>query len=176
MFGVEDRDYCGWRGAVNGAGDKVKTGDEIGAEMGMRLASGLGWKGVENGVKGEAWVGMETRLGSGMGHRRMQADLDPPVLDSFPADPNYAWEEDRKYILRGWALIFSTLATLMVLSAVDGRMAYLEGSYPGYMGFWINCKKYKCSNVGQVTGQWGHGWAMGHSAGVSLEMIRGRDL
>ncbi|ELK30148.1 hypothetical protein MDA_GLEAN10005274 [Myotis davidii] len=39
----------------------------------------------------------------------------------------------------------------MVLSAVDGRMAYLEGSYSGYMGFWINCKKYKCSNVGQVT-------------------------
>ncbi|EPQ16030.1 hypothetical protein D623_10017707 [Myotis brandtii] len=39
----------------------------------------------------------------------------------------------------------------MVLSAVDGRMAYLEGSYSGYMGFWINCK-YKCANVGQVTG------------------------
>ncbi|XP_059521881.1 transmembrane protein 202-like isoform X1 [Myotis daubentonii] len=67
------------------------------------------------------------------------------------SDPNYSWEEDRKYILRGWALVFSTLTTLMVLSAVDGRMAYLEGSYSGYMGFWINCKKYKCSNVGQVT-------------------------
>ncbi|XP_014406009.1 PREDICTED: uncharacterized protein LOC106728382 isoform X2 [Myotis brandtii] len=66
------------------------------------------------------------------------------------ADPNYSWEEDRKYILRGWALVFSTLTTLMVLSAVDGRMAYLEGSYSGYMGFWINCK-YKCANVGQVT-------------------------
>ncbi|XP_036152055.1 uncharacterized protein LOC118649266 [Myotis myotis] len=67
------------------------------------------------------------------------------------SDPNYSWEEDRKYILRGWALVFSTLTTLMVLSAVDGRMVYLEGSYSGYMGFWINCKKYKCSDVGQVT-------------------------
>ncbi|KAK1329904.1 hypothetical protein QTO34_010087, partial [Cnephaeus nilssonii] len=75
----------------------------------------------------------------------------PPVLDSFPADPNYSWEEDRKYILRGWALLFSILATLMVLSALDGRMAYLKGSYTGYMGLWINCRKYTCPNLGQVT-------------------------
>lgn len=144
--------------------------------MGMRLASGLGWKGIENGVKGEARVGMETRLCSGMGNRRMRADSDPPGLDSFPADPSYSWEEDRKYVLRGWALLFSILSTLMVLSVVDGRMAYLEGSYSGYLGFWINCKKYKCSDVGQVTGQWGRGRALGHSAGGSLERIRGRDL
>ncbi|XP_054566137.1 uncharacterized protein LOC114227338 [Eptesicus fuscus] len=67
------------------------------------------------------------------------------------SDPNYSWEEDRKYILRGWALLFSILATLMVLSALDGRMAYLKGSYTGYVGLWINCRKYTCPNLGQVT-------------------------
>lgn len=172
VFGVEDREYGGWHGAVNGAGDKVKTGDETGTEMGMRMACGLGWKGIENGVKGEAWVGMETWLCSGMGAGRSR----PPVLDSFPADPNYSWEEDRKYILRGWALLFSILATLMVLSALDGRMAYLKGSYTGYMGLWINCRKYTCPNLGQVTGQWGHGRGHGARRRGSLETIRGRDL
>lgn len=142
---------------VDGNGDIIKTGDETGTEMGMRLALGLRWKGMENGAKGEAWTGTETWLCSGMGAGRSQ----PPVLNSFPADPNYSWEEDRKYILRGWALVFSILTTVMALSTLDGRMAYVKGSYTGYMGLWIDCRKYKCPNLGQVTGQWGHGRGYG---------------
>lgn len=41
----------------------------------------------------------------------------------------------------------------MVFSVVDGQMAYLQGSYTGYLGFWTNCKRHKCPNIGQVTGQ-----------------------
>ncbi|XP_040314048.1 uncharacterized protein LOC121018969 isoform X2 [Herpailurus yagouaroundi] len=62
-----------------------------------------------------------------------------------------SWEEDRKFILRGWSLVFSILAALMMLSVVDGRLAYLQGSYTGYLGFWTDCRKYKCVSLGQVT-------------------------
>ncbi|KAF6288401.1 hypothetical protein mRhiFer1_009134 [Rhinolophus ferrumequinum] len=64
---------------------------------------------------------------------------------------NYSWEEDRKFILRGWSLVFSILATLMVLSVADGRMAYVQGSYTGYMGIWTDCRRHKCASLGQVT-------------------------
>ncbi|XP_022278916.1 uncharacterized protein [Canis lupus baileyi] len=63
----------------------------------------------------------------------------------------YSWEEDPKFILRGWSLVFSILATLLGLSVVDGRLAYLQGSYTGYLGIWIDCGRHKCANLGQVT-------------------------
>ncbi|KAM4825331.1 uncharacterized protein RHO17_001186 isoform 4-T4 [Thomomys bottae] len=62
-----------------------------------------------------------------------------------------SWEEDRKFILRGWCFIFIILATLLMFSVGDGRMAYLQGSYTGYLGFWTNCKRHKCAIVDQVT-------------------------
>ncbi|XP_032695165.1 uncharacterized protein LOC116856073 [Lontra canadensis] len=62
-----------------------------------------------------------------------------------------SWDEDRKFILRGWSLVFSVLATLMVLSMVDGRLVYLQGSFTGYLGIWTDCRRYKCANLGQVT-------------------------
>ncbi|XP_040488916.1 uncharacterized protein LOC121103347 isoform X1 [Ursus maritimus] len=74
----------------------------------------------------------------------------PPELSSLPADVVSSWVEDRKFILRGWCLIFSVLATLMVLSVVDGRLAYLQGSYTGFLGIWTDCRKHKCANLGQV--------------------------
>uniref|UniRef100_A0A8C5KM59 Uncharacterized protein n=1 Tax=Jaculus jaculus TaxID=51337 RepID=A0A8C5KM59_JACJA len=43
------------------------------------------------------------------------------------------------------------LATLLLLSVTDGRVAYLQSPYAGYLGFWTNCKRHKCANVGQVT-------------------------
>ncbi|XP_023100689.1 uncharacterized protein LOC102899222 isoform X1 [Felis catus] len=67
------------------------------------------------------------------------------------ADMVSSWEEDRKFILRGWSLVFSILAALMMLSMVDGRLAYLQGSYTGYLGFWTDCREYKCVSLGQVT-------------------------
>ncbi|KAM8963571.1 uncharacterized protein AAEQ78_011343 isoform 1-T1 [Lycaon pictus] len=63
----------------------------------------------------------------------------------------YSWEEDPKFILRGWSLVFSILATLLGLSVADGRLAYLQGSYTGYLGIWIDCGRHKCANLGQVT-------------------------
>ncbi|KAB0396555.1 hypothetical protein E2I00_005833, partial [Balaenoptera physalus] len=62
-----------------------------------------------------------------------------------------AWEEDRKFVLRGWCLVFNILATLMLFGMLDGHMAYLQGSYTGYLGFWTNCGKHKCTSLGQVT-------------------------
>nr|XP_040135153.1 uncharacterized protein LOC120887893 isoform X6 [Ictidomys tridecemlineatus] len=62
-----------------------------------------------------------------------------------------SWEEDRKFILRGWSLVFIILSALMVFSVVDGQMAYLQGSYTGYLGFWTNCRRHKCPDIGQVT-------------------------
>ncbi|KAG8521455.1 hypothetical protein J0S82_017989, partial [Galemys pyrenaicus] len=62
-----------------------------------------------------------------------------------------SWEEDRKFILRGWSLVFSALATLMSLSVMEGRMAYLEGPYTGYLGIWTNCRKHECASLGKVT-------------------------
>ncbi|KAM4825330.1 uncharacterized protein RHO17_001186 isoform 3-T3 [Thomomys bottae] len=38
-----------------------------------------------------------------------------------------------------------------MFSVGDGRMAYLQGSYTGYLGFWTNCKRHKCAIVDQVT-------------------------
>ncbi|XP_051030179.1 uncharacterized protein LOC127213761 [Phodopus roborovskii] len=64
-----------------------------------------------------------------------------------------SWEEDRKLVLRGWSLVFIFLATLLVFSVVDGRMAYVHGPYTGFIGLWIDCRRHKCANVGQVTGQ-----------------------
>ncbi|XP_036130881.1 uncharacterized protein LOC118638859 [Molossus molossus] len=66
-------------------------------------------------------------------------------------DPDYFWEEDRKFILRGWSLVFSILATLMTFSIVDGRMVYLTGSYTGYVGLWTNCRRHQCPSFGEVT-------------------------
>ncbi|XP_055267486.1 transmembrane protein 202-like isoform X2 [Moschus berezovskii] len=40
---------------------------------------------------------------------------------------------------------------MMLLSVLDGRMAYLYGSYTGYVGFWTNCKKHTCADLRQVT-------------------------
>ncbi|XP_004767233.1 uncharacterized protein LOC131817592 [Mustela lutreola] len=62
-----------------------------------------------------------------------------------------SWDKDRKFILRGWSLVFSVLATLMVLSVADGRLVYLQGSFTGYLGIWTDCRRYKCANLGQVT-------------------------
>ncbi|KAG5201066.1 hypothetical protein MG293_015724 [Ovis ammon polii] len=39
----------------------------------------------------------------------------------------------------------------MLLSVLDGRMAYLHGSYTGYVGFWTNCEKHTCADLSQVT-------------------------
>ncbi|XP_027370814.1 transmembrane protein 202-like isoform X3 [Bos indicus x Bos taurus] len=39
----------------------------------------------------------------------------------------------------------------MLLSVLDGRMAYLHGAYTGYVGFWTNCKKHTCADLRQVT-------------------------
>ncbi|XP_029781992.1 uncharacterized protein LOC115280944 [Suricata suricatta] len=68
------------------------------------------------------------------------------LLDAVPS-----WEGDRKFVLRGWSLAFSVLATLMMLGMADGRLAYLQGSYTGYLGIWTDCRKYKCASLGQVT-------------------------
>ncbi|XP_021101527.1 uncharacterized protein LOC106007870 isoform X2 [Heterocephalus glaber] len=62
-----------------------------------------------------------------------------------------SWEEDRKIVLRIWSLGFSILATLMLFSTVDGRMAYVQGSYTGYVGFWTDCRSHKCASLGHVT-------------------------
>ncbi|XP_012498469.1 PREDICTED: LOW QUALITY PROTEIN: uncharacterized protein LOC105809264 [Propithecus coquereli] len=71
--------------------------------------------------------------------------------DSTLSDLVFSWEEDRKFILRSWSLVFSILATLLALSVMDGRMAYMKGPYDGYLGFWTNCRRHKCANLGQVT-------------------------
>ncbi|XP_013364381.1 PREDICTED: uncharacterized protein LOC102012479 isoform X1 [Chinchilla lanigera] len=63
----------------------------------------------------------------------------------------FSWEEDRKMVLRIWSLVFGILATLMLLSTIGGRMAYVQGSYTGYIGFWTDCKRHKCASLGQVT-------------------------
>lgn len=54
-------------------------------------------------------------------------------------------------VLRGWSLTFIFLATLLVFSVVDGRMAYVHGPYTGFIGLWIDCRRHKCVNVGQFT-------------------------
>ncbi|XP_020746157.2 uncharacterized protein [Odocoileus virginianus] len=69
-----------------------------------------------------------------------------------PLEPVSSWEEDRKFVLRAWCLVFIVLATMMLLSVLDGRMAYLYGSYTGYVGFWTNCRKHMCADLHQVTG------------------------
>ncbi|XP_008590702.1 PREDICTED: uncharacterized protein LOC103608033 isoform X2 [Galeopterus variegatus] len=63
----------------------------------------------------------------------------------------FSWEEDRKFILRGWSLAFSIVSTLLVLSVLDGRIAYIQGSHTGYLGFWIDCRRHKCASLDQVT-------------------------
>nr|XP_044614781.1 uncharacterized protein LOC123281038 isoform X9 [Equus asinus] len=65
--------------------------------------------------------------------------------------PPSSWEEDRKFVLRAWCLVFSILATLMALTMMDGRMAYMQGSHTGYVGIWIDCRKHQCAIPGQVT-------------------------
>lgn len=74
-------------------------------------------------------------------------------LSPSPADLLCSWEEDRKWILHGWSFIFIFLATLLVFNMVDGRMAYVHGAYTGFIGLWIDCRRHKCANVGQFTGQ-----------------------
>ena len=122
------------RGGSEGAFG-IRDGDEVGIGVWVEVQTWL-------------WLEMETRLqqcGAG--------GCGPEELYSFPADMVSSWEEDRKFILRGWSLVFSILATLMMLSVVDGRLAYLQGSYTGYLGFWTDCRKHKCVSLGQVTGQ-----------------------
>ncbi|XP_051696736.1 transmembrane protein 202 isoform X2 [Oryctolagus cuniculus] len=85
-------------------------------------------------------------VGGGSRMLAMASDSPRPLPDLVST-----WEEDRKFILRGWSLVFSILATLMMLSVVDGRMAYLQGSYTGYVGFWTDCRRHKCAIQGQVT-------------------------
>ncbi|XP_010638943.1 uncharacterized protein LOC104873799 isoform X6 [Fukomys damarensis] len=63
----------------------------------------------------------------------------------------FSWEEDRKIVLRIWSLIFSILATLMLFSMIEGRMAYVQGPYTGYVRFWTDCKRHKCASLGRVT-------------------------
>ncbi|KAJ1073450.1 hypothetical protein K5549_018356, partial [Capra hircus] len=75
----------------------------------------------------------------------------PRELCSSPVEPISSWEEDRKFVLRAWCLVFIILATMMLLSVLDGRMAYLHGSYTGYVGFWTNCEKHTCADLRQVT-------------------------
>lgn len=92
-------------------------------------------------------------------------------------EPISSWEEDRKFVLRAWCLVFIILATMMLLSVLDGRMAYLHGSYTGYVGFWTNCEKHTCADLRQVTGQWGMGQALGRSVGVVVfRDDQGREL
>ncbi|KAM9226261.1 kallikrein-15 [Dugong dugon] len=75
-------------------------------------------------------------------------DLNPiPSLEDLVS----SWEEDCKFILRGWSLVFSIVVAMMMLSVGDGCVAYAEGSYMGYLGFWTDCRRNKCANVGQVT-------------------------
>ncbi|XP_060031024.1 uncharacterized protein LOC132533450 isoform X2 [Erinaceus europaeus] len=38
----------------------------------------------------------------------------------------------------------------MALSVVDGRMAYLQGPYSGYLGLWTNCRRHECACLKQV--------------------------
>ncbi|XP_031242207.1 uncharacterized protein LOC116102112 isoform X2 [Mastomys coucha] len=72
-------------------------------------------------------------------------------MHSSPPDLLYSWEEDRKLVLRGWSLVFIVLATLLVFSVLDGRIAYVHGPYTGFIGLWIDCRRHKCANVGQFT-------------------------
>ena len=62
---------------------------------------------------------------------------------------------------------------MMLLSVLDGRMAYLYGSYTGYVGFWTNCRKHMCADLHQVTGQWETGQKWSACGVVVLEMIKG---
>jgi hypothetical protein len=88
-----------------------------------------------------------------MHRERVKKTSRSPELSPSPADLLSSWEEDRKLVLRGWSLTFIFLATLLVFSVVDGRMAYVHGPYTGFIGLWIDCRRHKCVNVGQFTGQ-----------------------
>lgn len=146
----------GEQGLEDGGGDKTRR---FGLRMGLWAKAGLDVR-VRDGSEGAfgirdgdevgigVWVEVETRLQQGGA-----GGCGPEELYSFPADMVSSWEEDRKFILRGWSLVFSILAALMMLSMVDGRLAYLQGSYTGYLGFWTDCREYKCVSLGQVTGQ-----------------------
>lgn len=76
----------------------------------------------------------------------------PPEFSSFPVKLVSPWNY-YKFILRACCLVLSILATLMILSTVDGRMAHVQGSYTGYLGIWPNCGRHRCANLDQVTGQ-----------------------
>ncbi|KAL6053640.1 hypothetical protein STEG23_018873 [Scotinomys teguina] len=89
---------------------------------------------------------LEVGMKPGSGERSRSPELSPS-----PADLFCSWEKDRKLVLRGWSLVFIFLATLLVFSVVDGRMAYVHGPYTGFIGLWIDCRRHKCANVGQVT-------------------------
>lgn len=86
-----------------------------------------------------------------MHRERVKKTSRSPELSPSPADLLSSWEEDRKLVLRGWSLTFIFLATLLVFSVVDGRMAYVHGPYTGFIGLWIDCRRHKCVNVGQFT-------------------------
>ncbi|XP_073081739.1 uncharacterized protein [Manis javanica] len=59
-----------------------------------------------------------------------------------------SWDVGHGLILHPSSVI---LATLMILSTVDGRMAHVQGSYTGYLGIWPNCGRHRCANLDQVT-------------------------
>lgn len=137
-------------------GQETEMGMKLGLRFGWGWEDGCGWKGIENGVKGKVRVGVETWLCSNMETRMQQSDAGRaghPEPYPFPADQASSWEGDRKFVLRGWCLVFNALAALMLLSVLDGRMAYLQGSYTGYLGLWTSCGRHKCASLGQVTGQ-----------------------
>ncbi|XP_052616665.1 uncharacterized protein LOC128124437 isoform X4 [Peromyscus californicus insignis] len=89
---------------------------------------------------------LEVGMQRGSGGRSRSPELSPSPGDLF-----CSWEEDRKVVLRGWSLVFISLATLLVFSVVDGQMAYVHGPYTGFIGLWIDCRRHKCANTGQVT-------------------------
>lgn len=121
---------------------------------GVKVVLEMSWEEFPRGgsCRWEVEVKMRMRLEVGMqqgGGERSRS----PKLSPSPANLLCSWEEDRKLVLRGWSLVFIFLATLLVFSVVDGRMAYVHGPYTGFIGLWIDCRRHKCANVGQVTGQ-----------------------
>ena len=161
-------------------GQETEVGMKLGLGFGWGWEDGCGWKGIENGVKGKVRVGVETWLCSKMETGTQPSDAGrarPPELYSFPAEQASAWEEDRKFVLRGWCLVFNILATLMLFGMLDGRMAYLQGSYTatwasGPTAGSTSAPAWAKSPVSRSLGRlWD---ALG--AGWSLEMIRGENL
>ncbi|XP_047690968.1 uncharacterized protein LOC125152736 isoform X2 [Prionailurus viverrinus] len=141
-----------WPASGVGGGGSMTVGEIPG---GWDIGHGLMLYPVKGSVPGDGGaVGKRRDLFStfkGVCSESSRCERNPVKSRVAGADMVSSWEEDRKFILRGWSLVFSILAALMMLSVVDGRLAYLQGSYTGYLGFWTDCRKYKCVSLGQVT-------------------------